>query len=243
MTIEHGYPAELALQFEASPGTMADWLTAETAGDARRMRFIEAAPTFIRGSASVENTEHQAEVDAEGKPLQGLETADGGSITAFMHGAEVATAEGEQQLVATWQGRLLGHALGGSARGHATKVSGVTDQTHIEVASATGIEVGHILALASASDPTRLHVVQVLAVSGTAITIDRVLPWTIAEDDLVHPCEMAWRDPAGVGTSTIAALYRRASRTWAVRGGHLSLDSLQVERGGHPVLGLSLIHI
>jgi hypothetical protein len=117
----------------------------------------------------------------------------------------------------------------------------VTDQTHIEVTSATGIAVGHMLALASAADPTRCHVVQVLEVSGVAITIDREVPWTLAAGDVVHPCEMAWRNPDGVGTSTIAGLWRRASKTWAIRGGHLSLDSLTLDRGGHPVLGFGVM--
>lgn len=244
MALHNSHRKTVAFYFEASPGaTPADaaaWATAEGT-DAFRHFVLVGGPEYILGDALVANADLQPEVFGVGDHHHGLPTADGGAIEMRLVGTSDSWTD-DTQAVETDQGRLLEHALGGARRSFHGEVDTVTSQTEFTL-STTSIAVGDIIAFEDAGDPGKLYPAQVLTAPGAGvITIDRVMPFTVATSDKVYGAEMAYPEadaltnPADAAYTTLSLLYQVGPHCWMAGGAHLELSSIKLERGQQPVL-------
>jgi hypothetical protein len=249
MAQHNSFKTILSFFFEAEIGDVpADgpaWATAEGT-DAFRHFVLEADPAFIVGDALLANVDLQPEVFAVGNHHHGLPTADGGSIKMRLVGAGGSWAD-DTQVTETAQGRLVQHALGGGARGHHTTVASAVSNVSFTLDSGDNLEPGYIIGIEDADDLGRIYPVQVLTVTGAAITVDTSLPFTIAPGDKVYGAEHAWPDaealtnPSDAAYSTLSILYQKGPHCWMVGGAHLELQAVELERGMQPRLGFAVL--
>jgi len=217
------------------------WAAAEGA-DAFRVFVEEGDPAFIRGAMAVPNADMQENVYTKQPPHKGLPTADGGTLLSRVWGTGDSWGAGLQVLGGTPSGlgRILAHALGGSALGGYTDIATVADALNFGVTTAAFAAVGHLIWIEDADDPGRLFPVQITGISGTDFTIDRELPFAPDAGDKIYGMEMAWPDaealtnPSDVNYSTYSILYEKGPHVWLAGGSHLELTELQLERGQQP---------
>lgn len=241
----NSFQTRVEFYFETSIGAVpvdaAAWVTAEGAGSAFGMFVQELSPEFIRGEMAVANEDMTRRVGEKLRPHLGLPTADGGSMTSRMWSTGESFVTGAT-VTETPLGRLLGHALGGSSLGNHATVAAVTSQTIFDVDDADDLEIGQIIGLRDAGDANGYgYPAQIVDISGVTITIDRVMPFTLAIGDEIFGAETAYFDqdaltnPANPMYSTLSILVAKGpSHVWVAGGAHLAIESLAVERGQQP---------
>jgi hypothetical protein len=244
MASKNSFQTQVAFYFEntigAVPVDAAAWVTAEGLGDAFRMFVQELSPEFIRGEMAVVNEDMMTRVGEKLQPHHGLPTADGGSMISRMWSTGESFVTGAT-VVATPLGRLLGHAIGGSSLGNHATVTVINSPTSFDVDDADDLAVGQIIGLRETADPNGYaYPAQIVDLVGVTVTIDRVMPFTLAIGDLLHGAETAYFDqdaltnPANPMYSTLSLLIAKGPDVWVAGGAHLALESLAVERGQQP---------
>ena len=226
-------------------GTAAGWASAE-GSTADRHRVHEADPSWLRRS-NIEDPAVTPRVFAKNVPIAGLRTADGGSAVITLHGSEASTAD-SSQVSETSLMRILKHCLGGLKRGYTTDVAAApTSTVDYSITSATGLEAGMFVGLEDADATGLVWPQRVLTISGTAITTDRVAPFTIAVNDVVHAAATAYIDTDALTNvddadyQTVSILIQKNEGTpWLGVGGKMQLDSIEFPRNEVPRLSLSL---
>ena len=238
--------------FESTAGTTpadaAAWATALAGASGFRIYVEELDPTFILGFSAVPNIDMEERVFARKAPHKGLPTADGGSMVTRIWGTGSTYSAGTQ-VTATGLGRLLTHALGGGARGNDTAVDtgGVSSQTELTLVAVTNLAIGQIIGIEDADDPGRIWPAQIVDISGSTITIDREMPFTVADGDKIYGTEMAWPDqaaltnPEDAGATTLSMLIQKGPVTWMTGGSHLGLTEIRVERGQQPKFAFEIL--
>lgn len=233
----------------ATPGTTpadaAAWVTSMASTGFRI--FVEDFPiAHIVGEHEVKNVDLQTRVFALGKPHHGLRTADGGSMVMRMFGTGSTFVTGDP-VADTGQGQLLGHALGGRSLGSHATITVVTSQLIFEVDDIGDLVVGQMIMLALAGAVTAPHAVQILAIDGVEITVDRATAITIAVGSLVYGCDNAYIDQAALTNaqdanfSTYSILRQAGPHVWMLGGAHLGLTGIVVERDAPPRLNFEVL--
>lgn len=252
MTATHNtHRTHFGVYWEASigavPANAAAWAAAEGT-DAYRYFAETAEPDYILGAAAVANADMQTRVGEAQPPHLGLETADGGSIVMRLWGSQTTFSTGVAK-TETAIGKLLAHCLGGTSLGGDGTVTTVTSQTILilDVGEGANLLVGQVIAIEDADDLGRLHPAILTAVAADTITLDRVMPFTVAIGDKVYGSETAYYDQAALtnpedsNATTVSLIYCKGPSAWVAGGGHLALDSLTTERGQQPKLNLSVL--
>ncbi len=121
----------------------------------------------------------------------------------------------------------------------------------LDTGEGANILVGQMIAIEDQDDIGRLHPAVVTVVSTDTITIDRVMPFTVAISDKVYGAETAYyaqgalTNPDDGDFETVSLIYCKgaaaSSFAWVAGGGHLALDSIAVEKGMQPKLSLSVL--
>lgn len=165
-------------------------------------------------------------------------------FATYMTGSGIATAA-TTQIAITPLMTLLAHALGGIHRSNSTTLSGGGHTTStINVASATNIVHGCLIAVEDVTDGT-VAIRRVLDVNTLAVVLDEVLPFTPADTDLVHGMATIYVDEtvlvdSSAGPTTFSWLGQKglaaALENWEFNGCKSELKSLALERGGLPLL-------
>lgn len=211
-----------------------------------RIYVEEGDPAYIKGEVAVPNVDLMPRVYDKLQPHYGLPTADGGTIKCRVWGTEGSWSAG-WQTPATGLGMLLEHALGASARSSHTAITTVTNQYTFVVTSAGSLAVGQMICFEDAGDPGRLFPAQIQTVSGTTITIDREMPFTVTDSDKIYAVESAYPEQAALSNSqdsnysTLSLLYQRGQHIWVAGGAHLMLNTITAERGQQPRLEFGVL--
>lgn len=154
------------------------------------------------------------------------------------------TTAGASQIAATGLSTLLEHCLGGAHRSNSTTLAGGGHTTTtINVAAATNIVHGCLIAVEDVSDGT-IAVRRVLDVNTLAVVLDEVLPFTPADGDLVHGMITLYVDESvlsdsRVGPTTWSWLVQKGlspTENFEFNGCKTELKSLDLTRGTLPVL-------
>lgn len=219
-------------------GTAAAWASAEGT-DAFRLRPI-AAPNEWMVRGMIEDPTLTQRLFQKYQAIPALTQADGGSFTLTVHGSGSTTADGVQ-ITEIADMKVWEHCWGGLKRGYTTAVATLpSSSTDFDVDSATGLEPGMFIAIEDADAPGLLWPVRVLTVSGTSITTDRDLPFSIAEGDVVHAMATAYVDDshltnlADANYSTISVMVQKGSNTWLAVGAHASCTGVEFPDGDVP---------
>jgi hypothetical protein len=251
MAIYNAHRTHFALHWEGTPGEIlanAAAYASDEGTDTFRFFAETAEPDYIRGAAAVANADMQPRVGEVQPPHLGLETADGGTITMRLWGSGYTFSTGDAK-IETPIGRLLGHCLGGTSLGGDGTITAVTSQTVLVLDADDGANmlVGQIIWIEDAGDLGRLHPAVITVVATDTITIDRVMPFTVAISDKVYGSQTAYYDQAALtnpddaGYETVSLIYCKGPSAWLAVGGHLALESIAVERGQQPKLNIPVL--
>lgn len=253
MTLEakhNSFRTSVAFWPETTAGTTpvdaAAWITALGGGGTAFRMYVEEFPVeHILGEVEVENVDMQTRVHSKGKPHKGLRTADGGSMVSRMFGTGETYSTGDQ-VAENGLGYLLGHSLGGRSRGNHAEVTAVTSQLIFEVDDASNLAVGQMLVVATAAGLVG-HAVQILAIDGVEITVDRATSITIAIGSKVFGTDNAYVDqaaltnPQDAGFKTLSILRTAGPHCWMLGGAHLGLTGITLERNAPPRLNWEVL--
>jgi hypothetical protein len=247
--LQNSHRHQFALRWESPPGEIlanAAAYASDEGTDTHRY-FVEPFDTsFVLGPAAVPNADQQPRVGHALPPHKGLDTADGGSITMRLWGSGATFSTGVTKTQSA-NGRLLAHCLGGSSLGSDATITTVSSQTVFEVDDIGDTAVGQIIWFEDADDAGRLFPARVTVVADPAITIDRVMPFTVAIGDKIYGSETIYYDqaaltnPSDANYTTVTIISCKGDRAWLAAGGHLALESIAVERGQQPKLSIPVL--
>lgn len=241
----HELPSELAYQVETTFGT-------DPASWAANGLPLYHDPASVDLSAvareMVEDPRNVDDIFAVHDKLHGLPT--GALAASFpLHGTGAVTSAGDQ-VTQTELGKLLEHMMGGEDRTYSTLAgAGNLTTTTFDPVVSTGLDSGSFLAIEDTDDAGRLHVVRAKAWDGTTFTSDVALPFTPAEDDVIHGCEVAYIDSAvlvdsGGGNYTRAWLVQKglasSKECYLFRGCKAEFASLTFDRGAPGMIGANI---
>jgi hypothetical protein len=251
MALHNSHRTHFAMHWEVSPGlVLANAAACAAAEGTTLYRFFAetAEPDYILGDAAVANADMQTRVGEAQPPHLGLPTADGGSIVMRLWGSATTYAAGDPK-VQSPIGHILAHCLGGSSLGGDGEVDSVTSQTILVLAAGEGANllVGQIIGIEDADDLGRIFPAVLTAVATDTITLDRVMPFTVAIGDKIYGAETAFyaqaplTNPDDADYETVSLIYCKGPNTWMAGGGHLALTSIAFERGMQPKLNLEVL--
>jgi hypothetical protein len=252
--LQNSHRTHIAFAFEGStigavPADAAAWAALEGVTGFRM--YVETCdPVFILGAAAVPNADMQTRVGEAQVPHKGLPTADGGSIVSRLWSTGETFATGVS-LDDNALGQLLGHALGGRSLGSHATIATVTSQLILVLDDIGDLAVGQVIGIQDFTTPgvyaSRVFPAVIIEIDGMEITLDRVMPFTIAVGDHVIGGDTAYYDQAALtnpedgNSSTLAILVQKGTDCWVAGGAHLALDSIAMERGMQPKLNWSVL--
>lgn len=216
-------------------GTQAGWSASDIAGDAVRMRHVEASVDWMK-ITKIEDESLLDGVFAKNVMLDGLPDLSGGSIVIPIGGAGVTTADATQIAEQSF-GRMMRNAVGGYDRTNETALTGGTDANTFAVTAVTNISDGHLVAVSDNDDADgKCYPVLIDSISTLTIDSRMDLPFTPAASDICHAAEVFYPDPdalnpSSVNYTTLSLLYAKGSQTWLATGGQLEFVGLDWARG------------
>ena len=236
-------PSQLAYFPEVTQGTgpadAAAWVT-----DGTRIRHLgETLDVSGIEQAVVEDERSQEGIFNLEYSVKGLRNTSF-PFSVYLTGSGATTAA-SSQIAETPLMTLLEHALGGLHRSNSTTLSGGGHTTTtINVASATNIVHGCLIAVEDVTDGT-IAIRRVLDVNTLAVVLDEVLPFTPADNDLVHGMATIYVDEtvlvdSSAGPTTFSWLAQKglaaALENFELNGCKSELKTISLERGALPVL-------
>lgn len=244
------YPSSFALYQETTQGTPPADGTAWVSDGFRIRHVAESVDPSGLQQQVVEDMRSQTSIFALNRKVKGLRGVQQ-PVKVYATGSGVVTA-GASQIASTRLMQVLEHTFGEMHRSNSTTLSGGGHTTQIvNVASATNIVVGCLIAIADTGSAGLPVVRQVIAVNSLAITLDRVLPFTPADNDVVSAMAtivldeavLADSDGAG-GPFTFSAHIQKglaaALENWQLHGGKFQANSIELPRGGLPTFDMTL---
>lgn len=241
-------PSLLALFLETTqgsgPANGAAWVTAcgSLTTGARLRHLADSLDVSGIEQAVVADERSQETVFGKEYDVKGLRNVTF-PFTLYATGSGTATAQ-DDQISQTGLGLVLEHCLGGVHRSNSTILTGGGHTTTtINVDDATNIIHGCLIAVEDVTDGT-IAVRRVLDVNTLAVVLDEVLPFTPADNDIVHGMITAYVDESvladsSVGPTTLSYLIQKGLATtenFECNGCKTELKTISLPRGGLPTL-------
>lgn len=242
-------PSSLAFYIESTPGTgpanAAAWNTAmgslTTGGRVRHIAESVDPSSFVQTMLEDMRSFDDSVMDHSQKVL-GIKGGVDFSSDHYLHGLEVTTADATQA-AATALSTVLAHVLGGSQRTNRTAISAGSSTT-ATVASTTNITLGSIVAIVDTSAGDGIaYPRRVTDITGSVLTFDEALPFTIASGDICHAAITLFFDEDELENPTTWSWLLSKGRTgsvanWEARGTASGLESIELGRNGLPIAKL-----
>lgn len=241
---------ELAFYPETTLNTPPDW-----AADGVAIEHIEADPASIK-QMWLDDPTLEASIFAVGTrdKIAGIRNCEL-SVKLKLHGIGAETAVGDQ-VTNTYLAKLLKHTMGGCYRGTSRSVTGGT-ATEPTVSSATGIEVGSLVAFEDLTSPSaantgRVHFRRVIEIDTNTLTLSEALPFTPANGDAAHGVATGYLDEdvledavaSAGGPHTLSWFVKKhksgTDHLWELTGSVASMSLDGLGRGQLPTLGLAI---
>lgn len=245
-------PTSLAFALETTvatpPADAAAWITAVgslTTGG--RLRIIgETLDLSSFKQAMIDDMRSQEVVLGDEPMVYGIKGGVEFSFEAYLCGHGLDTSA-SSQVAQTAMGLFLLTCLGGQDRSNSTVLSGGGHSaTVINVASHANIVAGSHIKVEDTDDSGRSWPRRVLDNTAGALTLDEALPFTPADNDLVHgahtfyPAEAALIDSNSSGRTLSFLLSKGESGSnrehYVARGCKPILESIELSRNGLPRL-------
>lgn len=236
-------PSQLAYFPEVTQGTGPADAAAWVSGATQIRHLGETLDVSGIEQAVVEDERSQDDIFSLEYSVKGLRNTSF-PFSVYMTGSGAATAAGNQ-ISETPLMTLLEHALGGMHRSNSTTLTGGGHTTTtINVTSATNIIHGCLIAVEDVTDGT-IAVRRVLDVNTLAVVLDEALPFTPADNDLVHGMATIYVDEtvlvdSSSGPTTMSWLIQKglaaALENFELNGCKSELKSISLQRGGLPAL-------
>lgn len=236
-------PSQLAYFQEVTQGTGPADASAWASGGQRIRHLGETLDVSGVEQAVVEDERSQEGIFDLEYSIKGLRNTSF-PFSVYLTGSGAATADGNQ-ISETPLMTLLEHALGGLHRSNSTTLSGGGHSTTtINVAAATNIIHGCLIAVEDVTDGT-IAVRRVLDVNTLAVVLDEALPFTPANGDLVHGMATLYIDEtvlvdSSSGPTTFSWLVQKglaaALENFEFNGCKSELKTISLQRGALPVL-------
>ncbi len=134
---------------------------------------------------------------------------------------------------------------------NASTIATVTSQLILVLDDAGDLAVGQVIGIQDFTTPgvwaNRVFPAVILEIDGLEITLDRVMPFTIAVGDHVIGGDTAFYDQAALtnpddaNSSTLSILIQKGTNVFVAGGAHLALESITFERGMQPKLNWPIL--
>jgi hypothetical protein len=244
------YPSSLAFFQETTQGTppadAAAWLAS-----GRRIRHIAESvdPSGLQRQV-VEDMRSQTSIFGLNRKVKGLRGVQQ-PAKIYATGSGTSTSGGSQ-IQLTDLMRVLQHAFGGLHRSNSTVLAGGSHTTQtINVSSTTNIIVGCLIAVSDTSAGGLPVVRQVTGIDTLELTLDRELPFTPADGDVVSAMATVYIDEAvladsngGGGPYTHSVHIQKglaaALENWQLHGCKWQINSIDLPRGGLPTFDATI---